>query len=114
MSYGTNLADAYRAMSASTRAAAEAISRRREIFFEPDIAPRDGTGWLRRQDSNLCISNQIHWFRSSPETLFEVARQPSIEMRMFEFPRPERRVLANADSGMQRFESCRPSQPVRL
>jgi hypothetical protein len=31
---------------------------------------------------------------------------------MFEFSRSERRVLANSDSGMQRFESCRPSQPV--
>jgi hypothetical protein len=29
---------------------------------------------------------------------------------MFEFSRPERRVLANSD--LQRFESCRPSQPV--
>jgi hypothetical protein len=38
----------------------------------------------------------------------------SIEMRTFECSRPERRVFANSDSEMQRFESCRPSQPVRI
>jgi len=34
------------------------------------------------------------------------------EMRMFDFSRPELRVWAKSDSEMQRFESCRPSQPV--
>jgi len=28
----------------------------RAYFCEPDIACRDGTGWLGRRDSNLCIS----------------------------------------------------------
>src|SRR4051812_21810228 len=35
-------------------------------------------------------------------------------MRMFECSRPELRVLANSDSEMQSFESCRLRQPVRL
>jgi hypothetical protein len=30
---------------------------------------------------------------------------------MFEFSRPERRFLANSNSGMQRFDSCRPASP---
>jgi hypothetical protein len=30
----------------------------RAYFCEPDIAYRDGTGWLGRQDSNLCIRNR--------------------------------------------------------
>jgi hypothetical protein len=50
---------------------------------------------------------------------------PLLEMRMFDFSSPELRVLensilemqrfelANSDSEMHRFESCRPSQPVR-
>src|SRR6476620_3137087 len=38
----------------------------------------------------------------------------SIEMRTFQCSRPERRVFANSDSAMQRFEYCRPSQPVRI
>ena len=33
---------------------------------------------------------------------------------MFECSRPELRVLANSDSEMQSFESCRLRQPVRL
>jgi hypothetical protein len=34
------------------------------------VEHRDETAWLRRQDSNLCISNQIGRCRSSPETFF--------------------------------------------
>jgi hypothetical protein len=35
-------------------------------------------------------------------------------MRMFDFSRPELRVLDEFDSEMQWFESCRPNRPVRL
>ena len=32
----------------------------RANFCEPDIAYRDGTGWLGRQDSNLRMSRFVH------------------------------------------------------
>ena len=39
---------------------------------------------------------------------------PLIRDAQVRVPPPGLRVLANSDSNMQRFESCRPNRPVRL
>ena len=98
------------------------------------------TGWLGRRDSNLRIPEFRQVFSLglrdwnlyilkldllnfiSPQRDIGVDRAPErfvrsaarFEMRKFESWPPGLRVWANTDSDMQRFESRRPNQPVRL
>jgi len=78
-------------------------SRYRAVFERPSYATRwRRTGWLGRQDSNLRISNQGWLFEASKEF-------PAIPMNQGIRDFCLRLAI---DSDMQRFESCRPSQPV--
>src|SRR6476646_521773 len=64
--------------------------------------------------SLLACCARVFLRRADGSVFGGAGRQPSIEMRMFDFSRPELRVWANSDSEMQRFESSRLSQAVRL
>jgi len=72
----------------------------------------DRTGWLRRQDANFRIRSPWCWSR--PETFFgkEAARQLYSRCALFDFSRPELRVLNEFDSEMQWFLPRQPSQFV--
>jgi hypothetical protein len=58
------------------------------------------------QDRRGALVLRQKWSRGQVEARLAnlppgAGRQPSIEMRMFEFSRPDRRVFASSDSGMQ-------------
>jgi hypothetical protein len=80
---------------------------------------------LRRRDSNLCISKSDllnftvqtgSWAAGQRLRLFfkSAARALAIGDAQVRVLPPGLRVWVNSDSEMQRFDSCRPSQPVRL
>ena len=109
-------------------------SRYRAVFERPSYVTRwRRTGWLGRRDSNLCISKtdllniippeQDLGVDRAPETFVRSAARASLirdaqvrvlppGLKSWQIRSAE--VLANFDSGMQRFESRRPNQPVRL
>jgi hypothetical protein len=73
----------------------------------------DWTGWLGRQDSNLCIGEfASRWLQCCRQIVPQPAGAPAHDLLPF---------FASHDSGrpdrarflMRKFESCRPSQPVR-
>jgi hypothetical protein len=83
------------------------------------------TRWLRRRDSNLCISKSDllnytvqtgSWAAGQRLRLFfkSAARALAIRDARVRVPPPGLRVWVNSGSEMQRFESCRPNRPVRL
>src|SRR4051794_5244323 len=80
---------------------------------------------MGRRDSNLCISKSDPLNFIPPEQELGVDREPETFVRsaaraslirdaQVRVLPPGLRVLANSDSVMQRFESRRPNQPVRL
>jgi hypothetical protein len=68
------------------------------------LAGGDRTGWLGRQDSKLCIPSVC---------CQRCASRPGGPSRARSLPRPHVRKTVRHHLEMQRFESCRPSQPVR-
>jgi hypothetical protein len=69
---------------------------------------------LGRRDSNLCISKSEAELHPASTGFRHRSGAPLIRDAQVRVPPPGLRVLANSDSNMQRFESRRPSQPVRL
>ena len=67
----------------------------------------------RELDLNFIAVYGIRAVGRTPDTVKKCVRAPSIRDAQVRVLPPGLRVLANSYSYMRRFESCRPSQPVR-